>query len=73
MADQTFSLNFNEVDIRSLLKLVGETTGINFVPDREVQGTVTIMSPTEVPLADLYSVLQSILEVHGFTAIASSR
>ncbi len=72
MADQTFSLNFNEVDIRSLLKLVGETTGINFVPDREVQGTVTIMSPTEVPLADLYSVLQSILEVHGFTAIASS-
>ncbi len=70
-ADQTISLNFNDVDIRSVLKSIGEITGLNFVPDQKVRGNVTIMSPTEIRLGDLYPVLQSILEVHGFTAIAS--
>lgn len=71
MADQTITLNFNDVDIRSVLKAIGEITGINFVPDPKVRGNVTIMSPSEVRLGDLFPILQSILEVHGFTAIAA--
>jgi general secretion pathway protein D len=63
------SLNFDQVDIRAVVKTIGEITGINFVLDDKVTGTVTVMSPTDIPLADAYGVLESILEVHGFAAV----
>ena len=64
-------MNFDQVDIRAVVKTIGEITGINFVLDDKVSGTVTVMSPTDIPLSDVYTVLESILEVHGFTAISS--
>ncbi len=63
------SLNFDQVDIRAVVKTIGDITGINFVLDDKVAGTVTVMSPTDIPLTDAYGVLESILEVHGFAAI----
>ena len=64
-------MNFDQVDIRAVVKTIGEITGINFVLDDKVSGTVTVMSPTDIPLSEVYTVLESILEVHGFTAIPS--
>jgi len=65
------SMNFDQVDVRMVVKTIGEITGINFVLDDKVTGNVTVMSPTDIPLADAYTVLESILEVHGFTAVPS--
>ncbi len=69
MADQLVSVNFDNVDIRTVLKTVGEITGINFIPHQSVTGTVTVMSPTPIRLGDIYAFLQSILDVYGYAAV----
>ena len=69
MADELVQVNFEEVDIRTVLKTIGEITGINFIPHRNVSGTVTVMSPTPIRLGDIYAFLQSILDVAGYAAI----
>jgi len=71
MADELISVNFEQVDIRSVIKTIGDITGINFVVDDNVSGTVTMMSPTKIRLGELYEVLESILEVRGYAAVPS--
>jgi len=69
MAEKLISLNFDQVDIRVMLKTIGDITGINFVVDESVRGKVTVMSPTRIRLGDVYPFLQSILEVNGCAAV----
>ena len=69
MADELVQVNFEEVDIRTVLKTIGEITGINFIPHKSVSGMVTVMSPTPIRLGDIYAFLQSILDVHGYAAV----
>jgi general secretion pathway protein D len=69
MADELISVNFDQVDIRIVLKTIGDITGINFVVDDSVSGAVTVMFPTKIRLGDVYRVLESILEVNGFAAV----
>jgi general secretion pathway protein D len=71
MADELISVNFDQVDIRTVLKTIGDITGINFVVDDRVQGTVTVLSPSKIRLGEIYEVLESILEVKGYAAIPS--
>ena len=69
MADELISVNFDQVDIRVVLKTISDITGINFVVDENVRGTVTVMSPTKIRLGEIYNVLESILEVKGCAAV----
>jgi len=69
MADAQVSVNFDQVDIRIVLKTISDITGINFVVDESVNGTVTVISPTTIRLGEVYKVLESILEVKGFAAV----
>ena len=69
MADELIYVNFDQVDIRVMLKTVGDITGINFVVDDSIRGTVTVMSPTKIRLGEIYEVLESILEVKGYAAV----
>ena len=69
MADELISVNFDQVDIRVVLKTIGDITGINFIVDENVRGTVTVMSPTKIRLGDVYEFLESILEVKGCAAV----
>ena len=69
MADELISVNFDQVDIRVMLKTIGDITGINFVVDDAVRGTVTVMSPTQIRLGDVYRFMESILEVNGCAAV----
>jgi general secretion pathway protein D len=69
MQDELIQVNFEEVDIRTVLKTIGEITGINFIPHKSVSGPVTVMSPTPIRLGEIYPFLQSILDVHGYAAI----
>jgi general secretion pathway protein D len=73
MSDELISLNFEQTDIRTVLKTIGDVTGINFVVDDSVQGTVTVLSPSKIRLAEVYQVLESILEVKGYAAIPSGK
>ncbi len=71
MADEPVTVNFDEVDIRDVLKTIGEVTGINFIPHASVTGKVTVMSPTPIRLGELYTFLQSILDVYGYATVES--
>lgn len=67
--NELISVNFDNVEIRTVLKTIGEITGINFIPHDSVTGTVTVMSPTPIRLGDIYPLLQSVLDVHGYATI----
>ena len=65
------TVDFDNVNIRLFIKYIAELTGKNFVVDRQVQGTVTIVSPTKISEDDAYKVFESVLEVHGFTTVSA--
>ena len=69
LADKLVSVNFEQADIRAVIKTVSDITGINFIIDDKITGTVTVLSPTKLRLDELYHFLESILEVQGFAAV----
>ncbi|MFC1761577.1 type II secretion system secretin GspD [Planctomycetota bacterium] len=71
LADERISMNFEQTDIRTVVRTIGEITGINIAIDEKVQGNVTIMSPTDIRFGDVFNVLESILQLHGYAAVVS--
>lgn len=72
-AEELISINFEDVDLRTVTNFVSKVTGKNFLLDDRVRGNVTILSPTKIPVEELYTVFLSVLEVKGFTAVPSGR
>jgi general secretion pathway protein D len=63
------TIDFDNVDIGIFIKFISELTGKNFIVDKGVGGKVTIISPTKISVKEAYKVFESVLEVHGFTAV----
>lgn len=63
------NFNFDQVDIRFLVKLVGDLTGKRFVIDKEIDGKVTVVTPPQIPLSEVYPLFISILEASGCAVI----
>ena len=63
----TVNFNFDQVDLRLLVRLVGEMTGRRFVLDESLAGKVTVITPRPIPVEEAYPLLASILEASGFT------
>ena len=63
------TLNFEQADIKSVVALVSERTGRNFVVDPRVRGEITVISSQPVDDEQLYQVFLSALQIHGFAAI----
>ena len=66
---QYVTIDFDDVDIRVFIKFVSEVTGRNFLLDERVKGKVTIISPRKIAVDEVYNVLESILEIYGFTTV----
>ena len=62
--------NFNNANIRAVIRTVAELTGKNFLIDPRVQGKVTIVSTTPVSVRAAYQIFVSALKAQGFTAVA---
>ena len=69
--DNLVSLDFDNVELKVFIKYVSEITGRNFVVDDKVRGRITLISPTKIRVDELEHVLESLLELNGFTAIPS--
>lgn len=65
--DQAVNFSFDQADLRLIVKIVGEITGRRFIMDDRVKGTITVVTPQNIPLRDVYPLLLSILESSGFT------
>ncbi len=63
-------LDFDDADIRVIIKYMSELTGKNILVDDKVKGRVTIITPGKIPVRDAYKVLESILQVYGFSTVA---
>ncbi len=63
------NFSFDQVDIRLLAKLVGDMTGKRFIIDNAVNGKVTVVTPPQIPLVEVYPVFLSILESSGFSVV----
>lgn len=70
-SNQFVSIDFNDVDLHVFIKFISELTEKNFVVDQRVKGKVTIISPARISISEAYKVFESVLEVHGYTAIKS--
>ncbi|MGD9873586.1 MAG: type II secretion system secretin GspD [Kiritimatiellia bacterium] len=66
---QYVNFNFDRVDIRLLIKLVGEITGMQFVVDEDVKAEVTVVTPSQIPADEVYPLFVSILESSGYSII----
>jgi len=63
------TIDFDSVDIPIFIKFISELTGKNFVIDKAVRGKVTIISPKKISVKEAYKVFESVLAVHGYTAV----
>ncbi|MFH1984351.1 MAG: type II secretion system secretin GspD [Pseudomonadota bacterium] len=70
-AERFITINFNDVDIDVFIRFISEVTGTNFIVDDKVRGKVTIISPNKISLSEAFRVFESVLDVHGFTAVKS--
>jgi len=63
------TLDFTDVDIKEIVKTMAEMTGRNFMIDKAVVGTITIISPTKVTAKEAYDIFLSVLQVNGLTTV----
>lgn len=66
-------LNFNEVDISTMVKFISDLTGKNFILDDRVKGKISVYSPSRLSTEEAYNVFTSVLELKGFTIVQSGR
>ncbi|NLH99787.1 MAG: hypothetical protein GX446_09900, partial [Chthonomonadales bacterium] len=69
----TITLDFRGSDIGNVLKFFAMATNWQIVPDANLTGPVTIISPKPLTLDQAFQVLQSTLEVRGFSGQIEKR
>lgn len=69
--DDLVLMDFQDVELPTLVKFISEITGKNFLLDEKVQGRVSVVSPSEITVREAYEVFQSVLQVKGFTLVES--
>jgi general secretion pathway protein D len=68
-AADEISLDFQDLELAEVIKVIAEFTGRNFIYDDRVRGRVTVLSPRPVSRDEAYRVFESILQVKGFTTV----
>ena len=63
------TLNLRDAEIQTLIDLVAEETGTNFIVDPRVRGRVSVVSGRPVARDELYDLFLGVLKVYGFAAV----
>jgi len=71
--EQQLTINFDKVQLLTIIKYISEQTGKNFMIDDTVRGTVTVISPTKVSVGEALQVLTSILDAKGFSLVTTGK
>ena len=64
-------LNFENADIRSVIRAISELSGKNFVVDPKVKGVINIISDKPVSKEESYKVLEAALRMQGYGTVES--
>ena len=65
--DGGITLDFEDVEIRDLVRFMAESTGMNFIVDNRVKGKVTVISPTSLDKSQALEVFETLIVSSGFT------
>ncbi|HEY4716064.1 MAG TPA: type II secretion system secretin GspD [bacterium] len=69
----TVSMDFNNIELKDLVKTVSELTKKNFILDEKVRGKVTIISPTKVTVDEAYKIFLSVLAANELTILQAGK
>jgi general secretion pathway protein D len=67
------AINFEAVDLMSLVRYISQETGRGFIINQPLQGEVTIISPVTLNRDEALAMMESILQVRGYTAVKSGK
>jgi general secretion pathway protein D len=67
------TLNFQDVEISTMVKFISELTGKNFVMDDRVKGKISVYSPSKITPTEAFNLFTSVLELKGFTVVPAGR
>jgi general secretion pathway protein D len=67
------TLNFSNIEIAALAKVLSEMTNRNILLDERTTGKITVMTSTKLTPDEAYQVFLSALEIKGFTAIEDGK
>ena len=68
-AEQQYSVNLKNADIREFITMVSSMTGKSFVVDQRLKGKVTVISNTKMGPDAIYELFLSVLRVQGYAAV----
>ncbi|RJG14712.1 type II secretion system secretin GspD [Massilia cavernae] len=68
-AEGQAALNFVGADIESVIKAVGHYTGMTFIVDPRVKGTLTLVSETPLSKSQAFALLTSALRLQGYAVV----
>ncbi|MBU0480634.1 MAG: type II secretion system secretin GspD [Proteobacteria bacterium] len=63
------TVNFQDVEIQTVINSVSRITGRTFIVDPRVTGKVTVVATQEVDEEEIYPIFLSVLQIHEFAAI----
>ena len=67
--EENAALNFVGADIESVIKAVGHYTGMTFIIDPRVKGTLTLQSESTISKSQAFSLLTSALRLQGYAVV----
>ncbi|MGM0599057.1 MAG: secretin N-terminal domain-containing protein [Candidatus Rifleibacteriota bacterium] len=71
--NDSIAINFEAVDLMSLVRYLSQETGRGFIINQPLSGEVTIISPVTLTREESLAMLESILQVRGYTAVPSGK
>lgn len=63
------ALDLRDADLQRFVEIVSETTGRSFILDPQINGTVTVLAPNEVPPEAIYEIFLNVLELNRLTIV----
>lgn len=67
--EKQITMDFQDVELKQVIRFIAEMTGRNFVVDEQVKGRATIVTPSPVSLGEAEKIFQTMLLVQGYTII----
>lgn len=71
-ASNKANFNFVNADIESVIKAIGDYTGITFIIDPRVKGTLSLVSEKTLTKAQALQLLSSVLRMQGYAVVAAN-
>ena len=69
VAQNEWTINLRNTELREFIAQVSEISGKSFVVDPRIKGNVTVVSNTPMDKESVYELFLSVLRVHGFAAV----